>query len=264
MKNITKSLYLITLLILFFSFILYAFSTGITGVTKKSQTPGCTCHGINPSTNVVVTIDGPDSLMPNQTANYSITISGGPLKAAGTNIAASKGSLTNVSNDLRIQNGELTHFLPKTPESGVVTFNFTYSAPSEPGEQTIYANGNSVNLNGQNTDDQWNFAADKIIQVGAITSINEKENIFTYKLEQNFPNPFNPSTKIRYYIPNRQFVSLKVYDLVGNEIVTLVNEETNAGSHEVIFNAKNIASGIYFYTLNTGNFSATKKFLLLK
>jgi hypothetical protein len=93
-----------------------------------------------------------------------------------------------------------------------------------------------------------------------------------FKLEQNYPNPFNPSTKIKYNIPSviasgttqSQFVSLKVYDVLGNEVATLVNEEKPAGSYEVEFNAANLSSGIYFYKLQTGAFVETKKMILLK
>ena len=92
-----------------------------------------------------------------------------------------------------------------------------------------------------------------------------------FKLEQNYPNPFNPITKINYSItsvistegrnPN---VTLKVYDTLGNEVVTLVNENQSAGNYEVEFNAKNISSGVYFYTLSTQNYSETKSMVLLK
>ena len=83
-------------------------------------------------------------------------------------------------------------------------------------------------------------------------------------LYQNYPNPFNPSTKIQYAISSRQFVSLRVYDVLGNEIATLVNEEKPAGSYEINFNASGLTSGMYFYSIKVGNFSETKKMLLLK
>jgi hypothetical protein len=85
-----------------------------------------------------------------------------------------------------------------------------------------------------------------------------------YYLEQNFPNPFNPITKIRYRLPESGIVSLKVYDILGNEIASLVNEEKSAGNYEVQFNATNVASGIYFYKLQAGSFIETKKMILLK
>ncbi|MFI5405685.1 MAG: T9SS type A sorting domain-containing protein [Nitrososphaerales archaeon] len=85
-----------------------------------------------------------------------------------------------------------------------------------------------------------------------------------YDLEQNYPNPFNPSTTIKYEIPIPSHVSLKVYDILGNEVATLVNEEKRAGEYEVIFNAAELTSGIYFYQLQTGEFNSTRKLIFLK
>ena len=90
-----------------------------------------------------------------------------------------------------------------------------------------------------------------------------------YKLSQNYPNPFNPSTIIKYQIPKQvrddnANVSLKVYDILGREIATLVNEKQKAGNYEVTWNADNVPSGIYFYRLRAGNFVEAKKMLLLK
>jgi hypothetical protein len=94
---------------------------------------------------------------------------------------------------------------------------------------------------------------------------DEKNIIPTeYSLKQNYPNPFNPTTQIRYSIVNGGIVTLKVFDLLGREVATLVNEEKPAGTYQVEFNAKGLASGIYFYTLVSGNFAATKKLILLK
>ena len=86
----------------------------------------------------------------------------------------------------------------------------------------------------------------------------------SFLLSQNFPNPFNPSTTIEYQLPQAEFVSLKVFDVLGNEIVTLVNEEKSAGSYEVEFKAENLPSGTYFYKFQAGNFFETKKMLLIK
>ena len=98
-----------------------------------------------------------------------------------------------------------------------------------------------------------------------VTDIDEIKIIPTnFKLEQNYPNPFNPSTKIKYAISRGQFVTLKVYDVLGNEVAALVNEERAAGNYEVEFNGPNLSSGIYFYTLNSVGFSQTKKMIFLK
>jgi len=85
-----------------------------------------------------------------------------------------------------------------------------------------------------------------------------------FALQQNYPNPFNPSTNIGFKISDRGFVSLKVYDILGNEVVTLVNEEKPAGSYEVEFNASSIASGVYVYILKAGTFIESKKMVLIK
>jgi hypothetical protein len=86
----------------------------------------------------------------------------------------------------------------------------------------------------------------------------------TYSLKQNFPNPFNPVTKISFDVPKKSFVSLKVYDVLGKEIMTLVSEETSAGKYILDFNASNLSSGVYFYKLVSKDFIETKRMVVLK
>ena len=83
-------------------------------------------------------------------------------------------------------------------------------------------------------------------------------------VEQNYPNPFNPATTINYTIESAGKVELRVYDILGREVMTLVNEIQDAGSHSVLFNAANLSSGVYFYRINSGSFSIVKKMLLVK
>ena len=85
-----------------------------------------------------------------------------------------------------------------------------------------------------------------------------------FSLQQNYPNPFNPSTLIEYSIPEQSFVDLKVYDILGNEVATLVNEEQSAGVYRADFTGADLTSGIYFYQLQAGNFVETKKMILIK
>jgi len=85
-----------------------------------------------------------------------------------------------------------------------------------------------------------------------------------FTLEQNYPNPFNPSTKIKYSVPQSSYVIIKVFDILGNEIETLVNEEKPVGTYELTWYAKNLPSGIYFYRLRAGSFIETKKMVILK
>ena len=105
---------------------------------------------------------------------------------------------------------------------------------------------------------------------GTVWVEDENNNFPTaFKLEQNYPNPFNPSTKIKYSIPRQSIVTLKLYDILGKEIETLVNEEKLAGTYEVEFNChsgevRNLTSGVYFYQLKAGSYVETKKMLLIK
>ena len=85
-----------------------------------------------------------------------------------------------------------------------------------------------------------------------------------FSLEQNYPNPFNPSTVIGYSIPQNSFVTLKVFDIIGNEVATLVNQRQPAGKYSVVFNASNLSNGVYFYKLKTNNFTSTRKMILMK
>jgi hypothetical protein len=98
-----------------------------------------------------------------------------------------------------------------------------------------------------------------ITGVSPISSIAEK-----YSLSQNYPNPFNPTTKINFAIPQNGFVSLKVYDISGKEVMTLVNKNMTVGSYAVDFNGALLSSGVYFYRLETGSFTETKKMMLVK
>ena len=98
-----------------------------------------------------------------------------------------------------------------------------------------------------------------------LTTIQESPYLIRdYHLLQNYPNPFNPSTKIKYSIPQQSNVLIKVFDILGNEIETLINEEKPAGTYELTWNAANLPSGVYFYQLRAGGFIQTKKMLLLK
>ncbi len=85
-----------------------------------------------------------------------------------------------------------------------------------------------------------------------------------YSLSQNFPNPFNPATTIKYQIPELSFVTIKVYDVLGSEIETLVNEENQFGIYEITWYAENLPSGVYFYRLQADSFVETKKMVLMK
>jgi hypothetical protein len=101
---------------------------------------------------------------------------------------------------------------------------------------------------------------------GVLTSVSndQKPIAVEYFLKQNYPNPFNPATTIKYQIPETGFITLKVYDVLGNEVATFVNEEKPAGSYEIEFYGKYLPSGVYFYRMIAGNFIETMKMILLK
>ena len=132
------------------------------------------------------------------------------------------------------------------PESGIK--NFTVS------KDTLYAGTNGYGV--------WRRPLSEIVVSANEENLSNVPNSFL--LKQNYPNPFNPSTKISWQAPVRSWQILKVYDVLGNEIAILVDEEKEAGYHSIDFNASELPSGVYFYQLRTGSFVETKKMLLLK
>jgi hypothetical protein len=104
-----------------------------------------------------------------------------------------------------------------------------------------------------------------LVRIGpGTTGVEDTEILADYKLMQNFPNPFNPSTTIEYNITEQEQVILKIYDAIGNEITTLVDGLKSKGRHSVVLDGSNLSSGVYFYKIEAGNFSNTKKIVLLK
>lgn len=99
-----------------------------------------------------------------------------------------------------------------------------------------------------------------------LTSVdnNENQTLSDFYLNQNYPNPFNPNTVISWNVPFNSYQTLKVYDVLGNEVASLVNEYRTAGSYSINFNASNLSSGVYYYKLNAGNFTETKKMILMR
>ena len=142
--------------------------------------------------------------------------------------------------------------------------SYVYDIPTYTGNTlrsfSTYREGNVLHM--------W-VAGDGMIvlhETAVVTGIEEgtQEQMFSFALAQNYPNPFNPVTNISYSIPNRLFVSLTVYDLLGRDVATLVSEEMPAGLHEVNWNASVLPSGVYIYRLRAGSFSESKKIILLR
>lgn len=123
---------------------------------------------------------------------------------------------------------------------------------------TIFGSGDTNDLN---ESELW-YLYGVTFQLSSVNDQVVSPNKF--ELQQNYPNPFNPATTIRFSIPEKSMVTLKVYDMLGREVTTLVNEIKDAGTHTVKFAGKDLPSGMYLYTLTAGNYTATKKMMLVK
>ena len=99
---------------------------------------------------------------------------------------------------------------------------------------------------------------------GITSVVGNNEEPVSYSLKQNFPNPFNPETKIEFEIPQKDFVQLIIYDVLGREVAMLMNKELKAGSYNVVWNAEKNGSGVYFYKIKAGDFTDIKRMLLVK
>jgi hypothetical protein len=119
--------------------------------------------------------------------------------------------------------------------------------------------GSEILLTGQGNAQVSDATERIVLETGSVANISKE-----YQLEQNYPNPFNPTTKLRFSIPDAEHVSLKIFDLTGKEILTLLDERRDAGRYEVEWNAANVASGIYFYKLTAGAYTATRKMAVVK
>jgi len=124
-------------------------------------------------------------------------------------------------------------------------------------DRSHFENKSGIKYRLKQVDFDGSFEYSNVIEV-------EVYHPFVFKLDQNYPNPFNPSTKIEYTLPTDGYTELKVYDLMGNSITTLVSETKTAGSYEIVFDASHIPSGVYFYTLTSGELISSKKMMLVK
>lgn len=129
----------------------------------------------------------------------------------------------------------------------------------DPGDGPSAFNGTS-----ELADPTRNWLIYRKITMPTVGIRNNSSVVNDYSLSQNYPNPFNPTTNIKFSIKNSSFVTLKVYDVTGKMVTELVNEKLNAGSYDYSFNATNLSSGVYFYTLKTDGFTETKKMMLIK
>jgi hypothetical protein len=223
---------------------LYAYSGGISGRTMKSGS-GCSCHG-SANTGVTVTIAGPNSLAINTSGTYTVTITGGPLAAAGCDIAASTGTLATVNSDLQVMSGELTQNSPKAPTSGSVTFQFSYTAPATSGNQTLYATGISVNNTGGTSGDSWNYATNFTVSVTGTTPVELKS--FTATLEGSAVKlNWSTATEINNFGYKIDRMDVKTSN--WENIAFIKGNGNSTVTHNYEYLDKDVNSGNYTYRL---------------
>jgi hypothetical protein len=203
-----------------------AFNSHLTSTpSRNGTTPGCTgCHALQ-SGIVSATPSG---------LQVQITVSGTTGNVAGE-LVDSTGTVVAVNNSTGSNPFTLT-----APGPGRYTVNAGYKDPSR----------------------EWGTTEVEIV----VTGVNDGPGGLpgTYRLDQNYPNPFNPSTTIGYTVPERAHVSLKVYDMSGREVATLVERMEEPGLKTVKFDAVNLATGSYLYRLVAGDFSETRHFMVMR
>jgi aryl-phospho-beta-D-glucosidase BglC (GH1 family) len=227
------------------------------------------------------------------TGNSGTWNSGWKYRNDGVDIEVCSDFTSNGFNVGFIETGEWLKYTINVLESGIYQINISVSAPASGGKILLSLNGQSItsvldipvtggwqswqyltvdsiylpagihNLQTRFFIGNYNFSYMDFVLLA--TSVEENNNIpLNFELQQNFPNPFNPRTKISYSIKEEGLVTLKVYDVLGKEIATLINENKPAGLYEAEFDASQLPSGMYIYKLQAGNFVSSKKMLLLK
>jgi hypothetical protein len=242
---------------------------------------GCVCHTVERDFSVDVWVEGPDTLLVGEMGLYKMYLAGGPAEAGGYNVAGRFGEMVLVdsfSSQHPMAMNELTQAfsLPFPSPQDTIFWEFGYLASDSSMIDTIYSCGLSLVWDTiPDPLDRWNFGPKFPLTILRVTTVESETNVLpdNFFLSQNYPNPFNPSTKIKFTIPSvviasetkqSQLVTLKVFDILGNEVAILINEEKLAGIYEVVFDASQYPSGIYFYRLQAGNYVQTKKMILLK
>ncbi len=260
MKKVLPLVFVFIFASFFVASIVYSYSGGVASCTQKpgSSRNGCTCHQSSSNSAVITTVTGPATLSPGQVGTYTFSVSrsSGTFSTGGIDIAVSSGTLgIGTSTGIKILSGEVVQ---STKFSSATTKTFTLTAPSTPGSITIYC----VGAGGSNPP-AWNHGANFTVNV--VSGISHiEETVTSYSLSQNFPNPFNPTTTISFGIPKSGLVNISVYDISGKLVTELVNSELSAGKYNTAWDASSIASGVYYYKIQAGDFIEVKKMSLIK
>ena len=195
----------------------------------NGTSPGCGGSGCHTSEAGIVTAEVLDNFQVRITLTGTTSNVAGELVDAGGNVVAVNNKTSS------------NPFILTAPSAGTYTVNAGFKSPSR----------------------KWGNTS-AIINVSGIDEVLVGLTPEVFALYANYPNPFNPSTKIRYAISQTAFTSLKVYSILGEEVATLINEEKTPGVYEVNFDASNLTSGTYLYKLQAGNYTETKKMVILK
>jgi hypothetical protein len=199
--------------------------------------------------------DGPFTIQSSKVINV-IRPNGGEILEGGNSyeINWSSNDVEDVKIEYSINNGASWDLIiNSTPSTGAYLWNVP----------AILTNQGRIKISDITTPSIYDVS-NNTFRINYTVDVNDQKYSYEYSLYQNYPNPFNPSTRIEYSIPENAYVSLNIYDVLGNLICTLVAEEKIAGHYSVEFDASNIPSGLYFYRLITSEFSDTKKMILLK
>lgn len=215
------------LLVAFIVFLMVSYTDSQPGF--NGTTPGCGGSGCHTLQSGIVSAEVLDNLQ------VRITVTGATGNVAGELVDAN-GNVVAVNNST-----SSNPFILNAPTTGTYTVNAGFKNPSR----------------------QWGTTS-AVLNVTGVDETLIDINPNKFELYSNYPNPFNPSTKIRYAISQASFAVLKVYSITGKEVATLINELKSPGIYEVNFDGSNLSSGVYIYRLQAGGFSDAKEMVLLK
>lgn len=221
----------------------------LTNQCEVSDSIGQKISSVNYVNGSVQTLNLPESPVLISPANGA-KISAKPLKLSWHKVSGAASYHLQVSSDNFVTMADDTTL---TDTSAVIIY---YK------DKTTYSwRVSGINAAGEGSKSlAWNFTTDGVTEIDGLSNVIPDE----YNLYQNYPNPFNPSTVIKYDLPKGAFISVKVYDILGREVLTLVNEYQKAGTYKITFDASNLTSGVYLYRIKANNFISVKKLVLMK